>query len=381
MALTTPSVQMLMTGRHEAGGRHRKLVLVAAHVVTTGPRELPRFAGGSIRSGLMRTTRMTSCALLETRRASTHGMPLDQRLGFWEQYNATSLVGLKCSSYSSSGLAASQSNLDLESMSIALVKGNEHVVERDSSLVRSIPKESVFVSLVQGSRSFFYQGDDCTLLAPGELVIYRTDKPYLFGFAGSMRQYIFDIPQELFGERCLGRLDGPLKISAETRLQRLLIRTLAERTQDFFERPLNGEAGMFQDNAFELLASIIAGQTGEQRISAHGASYLLAAKRMIAEQLSDPDLNCERVAQAVGISVRHLARLFALEGGAMSRYIRDMRLEQAHRLLSSPQANGLDISEVAYRYGFASQAHFARRFKARYGCTPSEVRSGSVAGL
>lgn len=307
-------------------------------------------------------------------------MPLDQRLGFWEQYNATSLVGLKCSSYSSSGLAASQSNLDLDSMSIALVKGNEHVVERDASLVRSIPKESVFVSLVQESRSFFYQGDDCTLLEPGELVIYRTDKPYLFGFSGSMRKYIFDIPQDLFGKRCLGRLDGPLKVGAETRLQRLLIRTLAERTGAFFERPLNGEAGRFQDSTFELLASIIAGQSGGQRISAHGTSYLLAAKRMIAEQLGDPELTCERVAVAVGISVRHLARLFALEGASMRRYISDMRLEQAHRLLSSPQANGLDISEVAYRHGFASQAHFARSFKVRFGCTPSEARQAASGG-
>ncbi|MFC5698438.1 helix-turn-helix domain-containing protein [Pseudomonas sp. GCM10022186] len=317
---------------------------------------------------------MTSCALLETRRASTHDIPLEQRLSFWEQYNASCLVGLKCSSYSSSGLAASQSNLELEGISIAQVQGNEHVVERDSSMVRAIPKESVFVSLVQGSRSFFYQGDDCTLLAPGELVIYRTDRPYLFGFSGSMRQFIFDIPQELFVERCLGRLDGALKVGAETRLQRLLIRTLADRTQDFFERPHYGEAGQFQESTFELLAGIIAGQAGEHRISAHGASYLLAAKRMIAEHLGDPELDCERVAQAVGISVRHLARLFTLEGGSVSRYIRDRRLEQAHRMLSSPHAGGLDISEVAYRHGYSSQAHFARSFKARYGCTPSDAR-------
>ncbi|MFZ6049585.1 AraC family transcriptional regulator [Pseudomonas sp. CR3202] len=323
---------------------------------------------------------MTSCALLETRRADTHDIPLDQRLSFWEQYNASCLVGLKCSSYSGSGLAASQSNLELDDMSIALVQGNEHVVERDSAMVRAIPKESVFVSLVQGSRSFFYQGDDCTLLAPGELVIYRTDRPYLFGFSGAMRQFIFDIPQELFGERCLRRLDGPLKVGVETRLQRLLIRTLADRTWEFFERPLNDEAGHFQDGAIELLASIIAGQAGERRVSAHGASYLLAAKRMIAEQLGDPDLDCESVAQAVGISVRHLARLFTLEGGSVSRYIRDKRLGQARRMLSSPQAVGLDISEVAYRHGYSSQAHFARSFKARYGCTPSEARKAPSCG-
>lgn len=50
---------------------------------------------------------------------------------------------------------------------------------------------------MQGSQSFFYQDNGCNLLQPGELVIYRTDKPYLFGFSGPMRQFIFDIPRTI----------------------------------------------------------------------------------------------------------------------------------------------------------------------------------------
>ncbi|MDU9398678.1 helix-turn-helix domain-containing protein [Pseudomonas sp. zfem003] len=135
-------------------------------------------------------------------------------------------------------------------------------------------------------------------------------------------------PQALFGKRCLGRLDGTFKVGAETRLQRLLTRTLCERPQDFFDRLANREAEHFEGDVLELLSSIIAGQRGEHRVSALSASYLLTAKRLIAE--------C--------------------------------------RLLSNPQASGLDISEVAYRHGYSSQAHFARSSKARYGRTLSEVR-------
>ncbi|WP_308725622.1 helix-turn-helix domain-containing protein [Metapseudomonas otitidis] len=94
-----------------------------------------------------------------------------------------------------------------------------------------------------------------------------------------------------------------------------------------------------------MLSRIIAGSTGEHRVSARTASYLRASKR-----------------------------LFAHEGGSPSRYIAERRFELAHRLLSSPYASGLDVSEVAYRYGYLSQAHFAWNFKARYGRTSSEVR-------
>ena len=37
-------------------------------------------------------------ALLEPRRASTLDVPEEQRLAFWEDYNTSILVGLKCTS-------------------------------------------------------------------------------------------------------------------------------------------------------------------------------------------------------------------------------------------------------------------------------------------
>jgi len=321
---------------------------------------------------------MTPCAMLDTRRASTESIPLDQRLAFWEQYNATTLVGLRCSTYSEGGFTATQDNLSLEHFHLAHIVGNEHVVERDGSMIRAVPKASIFVSFVMGSGSFFFQNGHCQLLEPGELVVYRTDKPYLFGFSGPMRQFIFDIPQEVFASRCLSHFENALKVSAHTGVQRLLLRTLGERTRGFFAQPLSQDAEGYQDDTFELLGNIIAGQVGQRRINALSASYLLAAKLCISEQLADPTLNCERIALQTGVSTRHLARLFALEDTQPRRFILEKRLQQAHRLLSSEQVRGLDVCEVAYRHGFTSQAHFARAFKARYGQTPSEVRAAAL---
>lgn len=48
-----------------------------------------------------------------------------------------------------------------------------------------------------------------------------------------MRQFIFDVPQEIFASRCLSHFDNALKISAHTGVQRLLLRTLGERTRAF----------------------------------------------------------------------------------------------------------------------------------------------------
>jgi AraC-like DNA-binding protein len=47
--------------------------------------------------------------------------------------------------------------------------------------------------------------------------------------------------------------------------------------------------------------------------------------------------------------------------------------------LTATSMAGSRIADVAARWGFASQAHFTRLFRARFGCTPSEVRPPRAA--
>ncbi|WP_212632061.1 helix-turn-helix domain-containing protein [Pseudomonas sp. KB-10] len=317
---------------------------------------------------------MPATHVLETQRASTLDIPPEQRLAFWEDYNASILVGLRCSSYAETGFTATQDNLHLERLRVARIRGNEHVVERTSPMIQALPSESIFVALVQDSQSFFYQGRDCQLLQPGELIIYRNDQPYLFGFTGPMRLFIFDMPQRDFAEHCLRDLKGPLKIGSESPVQRLLTHSLGQRASAFLDTPSHEGAERFQEETYDLLASIITDHSGVHRASGLSAAYLLAAKQYIQQHLDDPLLSCEQVAAATGVSSRHLARLFAQEGRTPSRYLLDKRLERARQLLASPQGMRLGIAEIAYRTGFSSQAHFARVFKGRFGLTPSEAR-------
>ncbi|MES9603980.1 helix-turn-helix domain-containing protein [Actinomadura sp. NPDC000929] len=79
----------------------------------------------------------------------------------------------------------------------------------------------------------------------------------------------------------------------------------------------------------------------------------------------------------LGVSVRHLGRIFETAGTTPARHILERRLQRARDELASPAAARTTIADVAYRWGFSSQAHFARRFRARFGLTPSEARAAS----
>jgi len=84
-------------------------------------------------------------------------------------------------------------------------------------------------------------------------------------------------------------------------------------------------------------------------------------------------LTLSEVAEAAGISVRSLQYGFRrFRSVTPFAYLRGIRLEAAQIELSSP-LNALPIRDVALKWGFAHMGHFAARYRATYGESPSET--------
>lgn len=59
----------------------------------------------------------------------------------------------------------------------------------------------------------------------------------------------------------------------------------------------------------------------------------------------------------------------------VTAYIRKRRLEAIHVLLNDPR-DTRSIGEIAYQYGFVSEAHFSRVFRQKFGFSPRQARIG-----
>jgi len=57
-----------------------------------------------------------------------------------------------------------------------------------------------------------------------------------------------------------------------------------------------------------------------------------------------------------------------------ARELYDCRLRRAQRLLCDKRFDGLGIAEIAWNCGFSEPSHFTRRFRDRFGSTPSAYR-------
>ena len=99
--------------------------------------------------------------------------------------------------------------------------------------------------------------------------------------------------------------------------------------------------------------------------------YILAAKKLVQEQYSDPTLSLASVAEALGIHPNCLSKLFKTSINLnFIDYLRSCRVQRSREL---PE-RGLSVNAVAEQTGFSSPQSFIRVFKASVGCTPGQYR-------
>jgi AraC-like DNA-binding protein len=110
------------------------------------------------------------------------------------------------------------------------------------------------------------------------------------------------------------------------------------------------------------------------RVSSARSLALLNLRAAIDARLADPALDAVTVAAAAGVSVRYANDLLAQQDMSIMRLVQAKRLEQCRKALEDPLQAHRMISEIAYGWGFSDMTHFARRFKAAYGLSPSDWR-------
>lgn len=99
-----------------------------------------------------------------------------------------------------------------------------------------------------------------------------------------------------------------------------------------------------------------------------------SVKRAIAlmERHLETPLPVAEIAGLTGLSLRQLERLFRqYVRKTPALYYRDIRLDRARGLVTQTE---MPLSEVAVASGFASQIHFSRAYRARFGLPPRQDR-------
>lgn len=168
-----------------------------------------------------------------------------------------------------------------------------------------------------------------------------------------------------------------------TELNTPALRSFQQNLQTIFDRVvMSGEGASFADPLVEeiLIGQLLgswprkATQTTPPRPAS--SRHIQRSLDFIEAHLAVP-ISVAEVATAAGVGVRALQSSFRKDlGRTPIQYIIDRRLEKVHDELQ--RGGSTSISSVASRWGFVHMSDFSRRYRQRFGCTPSEtqIRAG-----
>ena len=138
---------------------------------------------------------------------------------------------------------------------------------------------------------------------------------------------------------------------------------------------------LFLDSVEQAMAvTLVNGHAVRHRPLQFSRGGLNSARLRRIKELVDAkmegDLSLEEMAQSVGLSTAHFARMFRKStGGTPHQFVLRQRLERAKGMLRAPDARVLD---VALACGFKTQQHFAQVFRGVWGVSPTEYRQELV---
>jgi AraC-like DNA-binding protein len=217
-------------------------------------------------------------------------------------------------------------------------------------------------------------------LDAGSLMLLEPRLPYDARFAPDSKTLLIKVPRrelrariggnrELIGRRVTaGRADDDLALSVAAKLPSLVGRT-ASITEE-----------MVGNHVLDLIGLSIARTVGSATVRVSNAKALLLGQlRSVVEgRLTDPELDGQKVANIVGISVRYANALLAEQDSSLHRLILSRRLSRCRIAFEDPNQVHRTIAEIAQGWGFSDMTHFGRCFRAAFGVSPREYQKAAA---
>lgn len=308
---------------------------------------------------------------------STLDFSEDKQLGAWQEIMSDVYYSVEVKRTLKQGLRGQIRQYDIANVSITTFDSDEQRVFRTQSRISRDPDDSyVFVMPVR-KELYFNQAGRSGFVKPGGYVLVRTSEFYELSCPDEFMNWTVKIPGEELRRRipdvddyCACRFGNNLPMA---HIARQHIRSVALTFGNVNPPNAKNLSGNLIDAIGLVIGSELEAMTG---VGDSHSQYRLRRRIMdhIRQNLHDPELSPKAVAEAIGISVSYLYKLFQSSDTTLGEYLSAQRLQAAYERLATFEHRKVTVAEVAYSVGFRNLSHFSRVFRDKYHCSPSAVR-------
>lgn len=315
--------------------------------------------------------------ILSGYRKDTSELRKQDRLDYWRDIICDEFVQLDCEKVTSGDFIGElHGGVGISQLRFSEVIADPQFVVRSRRQIARSTQADFLISFQVEQRGLIRQNGREALLTPGSFAMYDSTQPYSLTFKERFHQFVLQMPKDILARHLINPEQyTAIPISGQAGLGAVLsnfIFSLAKELQN-----VSQASDELADNLVEMIAlafssSLMLDQVGTQSVVRKSLRRRIL--HFIDTNLCNPLLSNACIAQAVGISVRYLHKLFEDEQETIHALILRRRLERARALLVDPRYAGHSIEQIAYNTGFASAPHFSRSFKKHFGISPSDAR-------
>ena len=311
---------------------------------------------------------------------STKEVPAHEKAAYWHTL-CNELFDLDMDAVSIEDFEAQAIVGDIGPLHVAQITSRPIVVDRTRRHISRMSRMRCSLLLqTHGQSVISHQGGDVKL-RENDFVIFDNTYPHRLTVDKEMTLTTFSIPEKMLKKHipypagvsgvCMSGIEGISAVVSGT------LRGVWDQLSKGLPQELGGAIA---DNLLDFLAiAYAATQKAGVTDSSLNTRRRIQIRKVIEDQLHDPELSGETIAATLKMTPRYLRMIFAAENETISSYILRRRLEKCTRQLTSVVWRGRTITEIALHAGFNSAAHFSRVFRSYYGVTPREYRQNNLA--
>jgi AraC-like DNA-binding protein len=307
---------------------------------------------------------------------STDQVPPRARLAFWREIVGRQLMAMHVRQVGDEPIRGELREQPLGELAITAMAGaNVHALHTRADIDRSAAPIYSIGLQGAGTTALRRRGTD-VVVTRGEIFVLDTFHEFELHSEQPFRRLVLKLPKPWLDAR-MARPD--LIPGTVLRRDNPVSPLFASYVRNGFETATElsaAAAALFAAHAVELLALALGENPSQEPLPAQALreALFVRANRLIALRFAEPALAPERIARALGVSMRMLQRIFAERGATVMGRVWEERVSRAAKLLAMPEASHRTVTEIAFACGFNDSAHFTRAFASRMAVAPSRWR-------